>query len=326
MNARLTLWVALLAGCGSTPTPGSDGGAGSRLVVLLEAEATAGEGIAAGEGPEDIQDGWSVAFDDYVVVIGGVDVRLAQDASQAATAGERFAVDLVDVPEAGLPLWSIAGLTPGRWELGYALGRAATDGAVADASVSDAQLAEMVEGDWTYLIAGALSRADGASCPPASRATPGDAIPNGDTNAAGDPCYDNPVVAFRWGLTAPTALGPCEVDDTPGFAVTAGASTSVALTIHGDHLFFNGFPEGGEGGVRRLAQWLADGDLNVDGEVTREELEALVPADLVEFDPRFQLGGTPVTPLASLWDYVTAQVKTQGHFQGEGECALSAAP
>jgi len=96
----------------------------------------------------------------------------------------------------------------------------------------------------------------------------------------------------------------------------------VAATIHGDHIFFNGFPESGEGGVMRLAQWLADCDLNLDGEVTREELEMIAPADLPEIDTRFQLGGSPITPLLEMWDYVTAQLKTQGHFQGEGECAF----
>src|SRR5690606_21868771 len=92
-------------------------------------------------------------------------------------------------------------------------------------------------------------------------------------------------------------------------------------TLHGDHLFFNGFPEGDEGGVRRLAQWLADSDLNLDGEVTRAELERITPADLPELDERYQLGGSPLRPLDNVWTYVRAQLKTQGHMDGEGECA-----
>lgn len=94
------------------------------------------------------------------------------------------------------------------------------------------------------------------------------------------------------------------------------------MTIHGDHLFFNGFPEGDEGGVMRLAQWLADCDLNLDGTVTQAELEAIDPAQLPELDDRYQLGGSPITPIDDMYVYVTAQLKTQGHFQGEGECPV----
>ena len=60
----------------------------------------------------------------------------------------------------------------------------------------------------------------------------------------------------------------------PGVSVTADSTQTSALTLHGDHLFFNGFPEGDEGGVMRLAQWIADCDLNLDGTVTNDELQA----------------------------------------------------
>jgi hypothetical protein len=70
----------------------------------------------------------------------------------------------------------------------------------------------------------------------------------------------------------------------------------------------------------RPAQWLADCDLNLDGTVTRAELEAIAPSDLGEIDSRYQLGGSPITPLDTMWDYVVAQLKTQGHMNGEGEC------
>ena len=85
-------------------------------------------------------------------------------------------------------------------------------------------------------------------------------------------------------------------------------------------MFFNGFPEGTEGGVVRLAQWLADCDLNLDGTVSQSELQSIAPSDLAEIDDRFQLGGSPISPLNTMLDYITAQLKTQGHYQGEGEC------
>ena len=181
----------------------------------------------------------------------------------------------------------------------------------------------MVANDWTYLIEGTLESASGQSCPPAALATPGAATPNGNLSG-GNPCYDAPAVSFVVGANADTHYGPCKVDEVPGFAVTANGTTTVAMTLHGDHIFFNGFPEGSEGGVTRLAQWLADCDLDLDGTVTAAELQAIMPAQLPEIDERFQLGGSPITPLdtMSMYTYFRAQLKTQGHFQGEGECPV----
>ncbi len=322
----LALVLALAGGCDSNGG-GADagggapdgGGGGGTLRVILESEDTITDGIEAGMTGETIQDGWSVTFEDYVVVIGDVDVHLSTDEAVTAEAPDTFAVDLVDVPATGLPLWTLSGLAVGRWEFSYAIAGAG-DGAMRHDSVPEATFAEMMTNDWTYLIAGTMTNATGQSCPPASLATPGSATPNGNTNAGGDACYDAPSISFRFGIAAETAFGPCEIDEVPGFAITDGATTTVAATIHGDHLFFNGFPEGDEGGIMRLAQWLADCDLDLDGTVTRAELEQIAPADLPEIDARFQLGGSPITPLEEMWAYVTAQLKTQGHFQGEGEC------
>ncbi len=329
----LFLCIALVAGvgCGDddtdspTPTadmsvPGADmvvPGAAS-LTVLVEPEDGIVNGIAAGDGEEDITDGWSVAFDRFLVTVGDVDIHLSSDESVDAEAEEVFVVDLTAIPGAGLALWSFDGLEAGRYEFNYAT-PGAGDGSMREESVTQADYDQMVAEDWTYFVDATISNPSGQSCPPADLAEVGDATPNGATNARGEACYDNPSIRFQWGVAAETTFGPCEIDEVPGFVVTEGGSQTVAISIHGDHLFFNGFPEGEEGGVTRLAQWLADSDLNLDGEVTREELEAIAPADLAELDDRYSLGGSPVE-LEEMWDYVIAQFKTQGHYQGEGEC------
>ncbi|MFK7991960.1 MAG: hypothetical protein AB8I08_38440 [Sandaracinaceae bacterium] len=339
MTTKMLKWVlcagavAMLGACddgngtmdagpgGEDAGTGTDGGPAQLgdLNVVLEAEDTITEGLVPGSTGETIQDGWAVTFQDYITVIGDIDVHLATDETVEAEAGDTFAVDMVAVPESGLTLWTLDGLATGRWQFNYAIAGAG-DGAMRHESVTEAQFSEMQTNDWTYLIAGTLTQTGGQSCPPAALAVPGSATANGNTNSGGDACYHQDTISFRFGIQAETAFGPCEIDEMPGFAVTAGSSTTVAATLHGDHIFFNGFPEGDEGGVMRLAQWLADCDLNLDGEVTREELEMIAPSDLPEIDTRYQLGGSPITPLNEMWDYVTAQVKTQGHFQGEGEC------
>lgn len=314
-------WIALgcaaLAGCASE----DDAGTGS-LSVLLEPEGTIIDGIEAGDGAEDMRDGWSVAFERYIVTVGDIDVHSSTDPNVAAEAKQVFSVDLKQIDAAGAELWRLDGLREGRWEFDYSTPSARQDATRHD-SVSKAEFEDMVDHGFTYVIEGAISNPDGRSCPPATLAAVGDRQPSGAPSGEND-CYDAATVRFSFGAPAETRYGPCVIDDVPGFAVSAHQTQVVAVTIHGDHLFFNGFPEGSEGGVRRLAQWLADCDLDLDGTVTRAELEAIAPSDLPELDPeRYQLGGAPLE-LKTMYDYVTAQLKTQGHFQGEGECPLGA--
>lgn len=307
--------LVIVAGC-----TGEQLGRGD-LRVLVEAEDVIIEGLEPGEGVENIQDGWAVGFDRYIVAIGAIDVQLATDASVSAAADEVHVIDLRAIGASGESLWSLEDLEQGRWEFSYAV-RGAGEGATRHDSVGEDDFAIMEASDLSYLIRGTLEQAGGKSCPPASLATPPDGLVAEGSNAAGDPCYAAEVVGFELSAAVETRFGPCEVDGVPGVGITAGEETSVAITIHGDHLFFNGFPEGGEGGVIRLAQWLADCDLDLDGTVTQAELEAISPSDLVELDDRYQLGGSPITPLTSMWEYVLAQLSTQGHFQGEGECPI----
>lgn len=303
-------------GCGD----GEDGEGSGSVTVLVEAEDTIANGIESGDGGEDINDGWAVTFDRYIATVGDIDIQFARDQSIKAEAAEVFVVDLTQVPAAGLPLWTIDGLAAGRWEFSYAT-PGAGDGSTRHESVNEDDYDEMVENDWTYLIDGVLMKTDGQSCPPAALVAPGNKTPNGNTSENND-CYDAPTVRFLIGAAAETGFGPCEIDEVPGFSVSSNGSQTVAATIHGDHLFFNGFPEGDEGGVTRLAQWLADCDLDLNGTVTREELEAISPSQLPEIDARYQLGGSPIEELDSMYTYVRSQLKTQGHYQGEGECPI----
>ena len=319
MSSRITrsllggsLAACLLFACGGNDATGD-------LTVLLEAEDTITDGLTAGTTGEAIQDGWEVSFDKYIVAIGDIDIRLASDSTVAESDPAVFVVDLAKIPEAGLPLWSFTAIEPGDWEFRYAT-PAAGSGATRHDSVEVVDFDAMVAGGHTYLVTGSLTRAGGQSCPPSALAQPGGKIASGNNGT--DDCYDSAAITFSFALAAATVFGPCEVDEIAGFNVPSDGSQTVAATIHGDHLFFNGFPEGAEGGVMRLAQWLADSDLDLDGAVEQSELMMITPSALAELDTRFQLGGSPISPLTNMVDYLTAQLKTQGHFQGEGECPV----
>ncbi|HEX9620059.1 MAG TPA: hypothetical protein VF989_07995 [Polyangiaceae bacterium] len=313
--------LAALISTGVVACGGDDeeGGTGA-LSVLLEAEDVIIEGLEPGEEAENIRDGWTVTFDKYIVVIGDIDVHFQTDESIEAEAPETFVVDLKQIPQAGLGLWELDGLRAGRWHFNYAIGGAG-DGASRHESVSQDDFDLMAGADLTYLVEGTLTRDDGQSCPPALFAeAPTDASADGE-NAGGDPCYDNAEITFSLGAAAETTFGMCEIDGLAGFSVPSGGTQTVAATIHGDHLFFNGFPESDESGTLRLVQWMADADLNIDGTVTEAELAGITLADLPEIDDRFQLGSPPIE-IETVWDYIVAQLKTQGHFQGEGECEV----
>lgn len=316
LACALVLAAAPLAGCSKRTSSGT-----GTLDFLLEAEDTVAEGLAAGEGAEDIRDGWSASWDNYIVTIGHVKIVSAVDEMQAFAAEERFVVDLTEVPSSGLSLWSFDGVKAGRWNVFYETGEPEL-GAMRDPSVDEVDFTQVVDGDLTYLIRGTIESVSGQSCPPAAKAVPGEMTANANTNSRDEPCYDNKSVGFEIAIEAGALFGPCKVDEMPGTAVPSGGSQSAALTIHGDHMFFNGFPEGEEGGVMRRAQWLADADLNVDGNLTQAELESLSVSDMATFDQGYQFGGAPEGALENLWTYLAAQLKSQGHFQGEGECAV----
>jgi GNAT superfamily N-acetyltransferase len=79
-----------------------------------------------------------------------------------------------------------------------------------------------------------------------------------------------------------TVFGPCSAEGggLAGAVVNEGGITTVAVTLHGDHMLFDRFPGGAEM-VSRRAQWLADSDLDGDDRITQVELEAIDAAILV---------------------------------------------
>ncbi len=305
----LCLAASLTAACGSDDKGGS-------LSVALDPEETILDGLAAGDGAEDIEDGWSVRFARYIAVVGPIEVSRGED--EAVVADDVYAVDLTQLPEAGLPLWQFEDLQEGRWDFSFTTPVASSE-VIAHSSVSAEDLQQMVDNGWTYIIEGTLSKATGESCPPAELADVEGATPNGSSEKE-EPCYDAAEVAFSFGVPAEMNYTLCQIDGIPGVAISSGQTQTVSASLHGDHIFFRGFPDGDEGGVTRLAQWLADSDLNLDGSVTNEELRAIAPSQLAEIDDTYALPAND--SIQTMYDYVSAQLQTQGHFQGEGECGF----
>lgn len=317
--------AALLAtSCGESAQVA--GGSGS-LRVLIEPEDTILDGLKPGQDVEDIRDGWTVTYDKYVVALGHVAVDYATDRDVTAEDERAFVIDLTQIPANGEPLWKIEALQPGRWNFGFELTGGA-HGAKRHDTVEKADYDRVVDEDLTYLISGRLTKEDGVSCPP-SRYVEDVTVAASGEDDAGNPCYANATIEFEFEVTAETSFSDCELDGISGFAITDGTTNTVAITLHGDHPFFNGFPDADEGGVIRLAQLWADADINVDGRLDVEELSEQLIADLPQWDDRYQLGGAPKVEedqaVTTLEDVLIAQLETQGHMNGEGGCSVDGA-
>jgi hypothetical protein len=291
------------------------------LDVLLRAESVVTDGLEAGDLAGQVRDGWQVSFEQYVAVLGPVALGPAGAVGRAPSV---LAVDLKGVPSEGFKLWSMQDLTPGRHSFSFELGVADSE-TERHRSVASGDFEQLSDAGATYLIRGALAQSGGRSCPPRELARPGDreAV---ETLASGDLCYDASQVRFSLVVSAPVRAEDCQTDGIPGAVVTAGQVNTVSITLHGDHLFFGGFAAGDEGSVERWAQWLADCDLDLDGEVSSPELAQVPWTSLPSVSAaRFPLGSAPVR-IATALDYVRAQLMTQGHFEGEGECSLAPGP
>lgn len=270
-----------------------DGGRGDsgNLTVVLDAEETIPEGIPSdpsGEDDEAIVDGYSVEFSRYIVSVGLVDMAQANGANRQQSSVVTVA-DYVSLPTTLPTLDTFNGIPTGQYsEFGY-------DTPVVDASVvnvngvSDDDVQAMIDNDLTYIIQGTLNADAGGS------------------------------KEFLIEADVPSTYLLC--GEEPELGVNVGANTTAGVTLHGDHIFFNGFPAD-ESDVMRLAQWMWDvEDVDDDGVLTRTDFEAATDIGALYPSPAYSgLNDGPAGAINNAWDFIRSQLGTQGHINGEGEC------
>jgi hypothetical protein len=277
-------------GCGDDSSAGGSG----NLNVILEAEASITDGIRAGTAPENISDGYSVEFSKYIISVGLVAMDQLGDNAQASDAVT--VADYTALPNTGLELTRFSEIPTGQYsEFGFETPPPSLD-STRHESVSEEDFDEMVRNGWSYLIEGALLDEQGGL-----------------------------VRQFRIAADVPGRYSACAVEDRPQ-GVNVQSDSDVTITMHGDHLVFNGFPEE-EGRINRQAQWLADiEDIDEDGVLSRVDFEMATDIGALFASPPqgdYELTGGPI-PIGNAWDFVRAQLGTQGHILGEGECEWSA--
>lgn len=116
--------------------------------------------------------------------------------------------------------------------------------------------------------------------------------------------HGNEEKTFSWVFDSAVSYSECVTTTS----VTAEEAATFQITVHADHLFYDSLVAEEP---LLLFQPLADADTDADGQITRAELEA---ADIGAYDPG-SAGGPD-----DLWAFLSAQLGTLGHVDGEGHC------
>lgn len=268
----ITASALALAGCGSQEV-------GSAAFTTWGEEY-----IELGIPATEFEDGWSVIFKRFLVVIG--DVRVADEAGVEAgrmAGGKLFnhvapgVKDVVAFPDIEAKAWT---------DVSYQL-LVATTGTELGAGATEEDKTVMVGGGYNVYV-------------------------------EGDATNGSMTKSFAWGFAEPTRLARCEGDKdgkpTDGVLVTNGGADTAELTIHGDHLFYDDL-QSPDAKLRFTA--IASADADNDGIITQEELSGVTLVNIAE-GPY----GTGNADINTLGQFVTALSRTVGHFRGEGECAV----
>jgi len=268
---------------------GDDAAGAGTLRILLSAEETISKGVLAGPDADDTRD-YAVTYSKFLVALGRVQLARV-DPSLTLSSETVYIADMRQVGEAGLEIASFDHVEPGQWSQFAYQTPTAAPGAQKLAGVSDGDAEEMIDKQLTYWIEGRVEK-------------------------PGKP------VDFVFKVAVGSSYQNCESNGQPGIAVSADGTSTATITLHGDHLWFNTLARGEETTITRYAQWLVDADTDGDGKVVTEDLAA-VPAEKVFPSAKgYNLSGG-LFPIATALDFVRAQLATQGHLNGEGECTAS---
>ncbi len=269
--------LATLVACGSDD--GEDGSGSATFSAWGE------EFIEQGIPAEELEDGWSVKFEQFLISLGGISVH-----DRAGKGSELAGNWLLDLVQPGPHELGTLDLTAKAWPLvGYAV-RPVGSSTEAHESATDDDLELMQKGGYSVYVSGTAT-------------------------------LDDVTKTFAWGFTNGTEYSDCvsEIDgkEVEGIIVPNGGDAKVQLTIHGDHFFYDDLASADA--VPRFAP-IAAADANDDGEVTLDELDAVALVEIEEGT----YGTGSASHIDDLGAFVRALTRSIGHFRGEGHCVEAA--
>ena len=235
----------------------------------------------------DVEDGWTIEFTKFLVVIGNISVA----DRNAGAAGEISGTQLFNLVSPGPhDVGVLSSLEARSWDkVGYSVPAIDAQTKVHSSATSD---------DAALMRAGRFS-----------------------VHVAGSATKGSATKTFAWGFTNSTRYDDCVADvegkETHGIVITNGGNESVQLTIHGDHFFYDDLAS--QEAVVRFNN-MAAADANSNGEVTLDELAQVKLVDVAEGT----YGTGSASHVDDLGAFVQALTTTIGHFRGEGHCAAHA--
>ncbi|MCY1040946.1 hypothetical protein OV208_06400 [Corallococcus sp. bb12-1] len=245
---------------------------------------TYGEDFIEKEIPASaFEDGWTVRYTKFLVKLG--ELKVANEEGEVAA--EQTPAKVYDVHRPGpVSVAAFNDLASEEWDaVSYAIAPS-TDATAGNADAED--VTRMNTEGWSVYVEGTATKGAASK-------------------------------RFRWGFPTNTLYERCENEDIgSGVTVPKGSTETVQLTMHGDHLFFDDL-QSPDAKMRFDAIAAADsaGVVGPDGEVTLDELGLV---DLTTL-PSNQYGTGGAGSVRTLRDFVTALVRTVGHYRGEGECS-----
>jgi len=233
-------------------------------------------------------DGWEVTYDKFLVAFHEIEVADA-DGEIAATSADSYFVD--NVVPGKKDLVSFSDLPAKAWDrVSYQIKPPTADTKVVAGDSVDLEL--MLEQGYSVYIEGSATKQDVTK-------------------------------TFKLGFDQATQYRECKAEQngktTLGIVVANGSEDVSELTTHGDHFFYDRLQGSSDSAVETSLRFdaiaAADDAGDADDAITFEELEE-APLDVELYDP----SGLSAS---NMKDFMSALVRTVGHFRGEGECKVS---
>lgn len=264
----------------------------SNAVACAPAEGTASwtiwgeefieEGIPAKDdkGEVIVEDGWTIRFTKFLVVIGGLQMASAKGDQGPSDAQAK----LFNLQKKGPHTVADLKTPAGTWDApAYSILPASASTQAGNADPADLAMMQK-EGYSLYL--------------------------EGEAEKGGQ------KKAFVWGFKLQIAFKKCKSNAV----ITAGGKTTLQITIHADHLFYDDL-ENPEAKLRFDA--IAAADKDNDGKITSQELSEVKGAAFAGLKD-YNVGRfSSVTDLGA---FIAHLAGTIGHFDGEGECSPDVKP
>lgn len=284
-NVALYLGAACLMALSGAACSSADAGEGTVRFT------TWGEAYIEQEIPAaDVEDGWTIKYDRFLVTFGDIQVVDAASAPAATMTGTRL-YDM-HAPAGEKAIVTFPGLAAKAYaHVSYMIEPATSATELAE-GVADAEKQFMIRNGYSVYVEASATK--GAV-----------------------------TKTYKWGFKNKTLFDDCKGDvsgkETDGVIVKNGGTDIVQLTIHGDHLYYDDL-QAKEAKVR--FDNIANADRNNDGIVTLEELGVVKLTSIPKENGPYGTGSA--AGINDLRAFVEALSRTIGHYRGEGECIASA--